>query len=129
VSAVIDVEKLRFEFDDQWTAVEKWDDAAAFKDGIRKLNGEVWNNDRKTFESVGAKAVDIVGVLGRDLYVIEVKDFRGHPETTKQQVQGRSLEIACKVRDTVAGLVGPTGQAGCLGSESARGGSSSRRGT
>ena len=103
---LLQVEKIAFTFDDDWTVVEKWDDSRVFRNGIMKLNGDVWDVDRQTSQRVGTKAVDILGVRGSDLYFIEVKDFRGHPETKAQDVRARAVEIACKVRDTLAGVVG-----------------------
>ncbi|MRG97631.1 hypothetical protein [Polyangium spumosum] len=93
----IDVERIRFSFGESWTVVEKWDDSPPYRKGIHGLDG--------------TKAVDIVGVRGGDLYLIEVKDFRGHAiETKKRQPKELPLAIGCKVRDTVAGLVGANRQ-------------------
>ncbi|WP_433933852.1 hypothetical protein AB3662_05430 [Sorangium cellulosum] len=110
----IDVERIRFEFGESWTVAEKWDDSRAFLDGIGKLKGE-WTDERTgELVRVGSKAVDIVGVCEGRLYLIEVKDYRGYPiETKRRQPHALPLAIACKVRDTVAGLVG----AGRLGAE------------
>lgn len=103
----VDVEHIRFVFGESWTLVEKWDDCREFREGIQRLNGRV--HDEQTGEShpTGTKAVDIIGVRRDDLYLIEVKDFRGHAiETRRRQPQELPLVIGCKVRDTVAGLVG-----------------------
>ncbi len=111
----IDVERIRFEFGESWTLAEKWDDSRAFLSGIGKLQGEWTDENTGDLVRVGSKAVDIVGVRGDRLYLIEVKDYRGYPiETKKRQPHELPLAIACKVRDTVAGLVG----AGKLGAES-----------
>lgn len=102
-----DVEKIRFEFGESWTVAEKWDDTRTFLDGIRRLTGEVLDERTGEISSVGSKAVDIVGVRNDDLYLIEVKDYRGHPiETKRRQPRELPLLIGCKVRDTIAGLVG-----------------------
>ena len=113
----VDVDSLRFSFDDRWTVVEKWDDSPAYQGGIATLNGEI--EDELT---VGTKAVDLVGICDGQLYLIEVKDYRGHAIDTKQrQTSALPLSIACKVRDTIAGLVGASrkGSAdwvdGCVG--------------
>lgn len=103
----VDVENLRFEFGDSWTVVEKWDDSRIFLDGIARLNGDLLDERTGQVASVGSKAVDLVAVREDRLYLIEVKDFRGHPIETKQrQLLALPLAIACKVRDTIAGLVG-----------------------
>jgi hypothetical protein len=97
---VLDVDGLRFTFDDSWS-VAKWDDSAWFKSGLYKLNGTLAGKDE------GTKALDIVG-LHRDVpYLFEVKDFRGFAiESKARQVSELPLEIGLKARDTVAGLLG-----------------------
>ena len=40
----VQVENILFGFDHQWEVMEKWDDTWVFRDGIRKLNGEVWDD-------------------------------------------------------------------------------------
>ena len=108
---IIDVERIRFSFGESWTVAEKWDDSRLFRDGICKLNGAVLDEETGEPGQVGTKAVDIVGVRDGDLYLIEVKDFRGHAiETKKRQPSELPLTIGCKVRDTVAGLVGASRQ-------------------
>ena len=90
----IDVERIRFEFGDSWTIVEKWDDADVFRNGIQRLSG--------------SKAVDLVGAREGCLYLMEVKDSHLEPIQNKErQINGDlAQEIGQKVRDTVAGLVG-----------------------
>ncbi len=58
--------------------------------------------------SEGTKAVDFVGVLDEEkLYLLEVKDFRGHRvENKKRQLAELPLELGLKTRDTLAGLTG-----------------------
>ena len=103
----IEEKEIRFMFGDSWTVVEKWDDSRSFKDGIHNLQGKWCDEKTGDIVSVGSKAVDIVGVRGGDIYLIEVKDFRGYAiETRKRQLDELPLAIGCKVRDTVAGLVG-----------------------
>ncbi|HVK68188.1 MAG TPA: hypothetical protein VM694_27205, partial [Polyangium sp.] len=95
----LDVERIRFLFGESWTVVEKWDDSRLYREGIHELDG--------------TKAVDIVGVRNGDLYLIEVKDFRGHAiETKRRQPSELPLAIGCKVRDTLAGLIGASRQSG-----------------
>lgn len=103
----IDVENIRFEFGESWILAEKWDASRAFKEGIEKLNAEWIDKDTGELVRVGTKAVDIVGVREDGLYLIEVKDFRGYPIETKwRQTLELPVTIACKVRDTIAGLIG-----------------------
>jgi hypothetical protein len=84
---------ISFEFGDDWEIVEKWDACSAHTEGVGKLDG--------------SKAVDFVGVHGGELYLIEVKDFRGYAiENKERQVHDLPLEIGHKVRDSLAGLVG-----------------------
>jgi len=85
---------LRFEFDVQWT-VRKYDGHRDYREKIERLQD--------------TKAVDFVGLLNRDtLYWIEVKDFRGHRIESKPRLANGDLmiEVAQKVRDSIAGVVG-----------------------
>jgi hypothetical protein len=54
----------------------------------------------------GTKALDFIGVRHRELWLIEIKDFRNRPIQYKVRSSELPLEIALKVRDTLAGLVG-----------------------
>jgi hypothetical protein len=84
---------VSFEFDEGWEVIEKWDECSAHTEGVGKLSG--------------SKAVDFVGVHRGQLYLIEVKDFRGSfIENKERQVEELPLEIGQKVRDSLAGLVG-----------------------
>lgn len=86
----IDEGHLRFAFDERWE-VEKWDDAAAYRSGICKLEG--------------SGAVDIAGIYdGVDYYFFEIKDYRGTPRAITDSEL--TLWVAHKVRDTIAGIVG-----------------------
>lgn len=63
-----------------------------------------WQHYKKIYQGAcgSSKAVDFIVSTGRELWLIEVKDFRRHRRT-----KGISLdnEIVLKVRDTMAGLV------------------------
>lgn len=83
-------QNILFIFDDDWVC-EKWDDHATYRKGIGKLRG--------------TQAVDFLGVCDSAIYLIEVKDFRGHRIDGKDKAHW-SDEVACKVRDTLAGIVG-----------------------
>lgn len=117
---------LSIEFGDEWECL-KWDDSPYYRQGIERVDG--------------TKGVDIVAIRKdhRDvdvLYLIEIKDFRGHRIENKHkfsrravpsnpdalrcedcghQSQTRScpeyhrslaIDIARKVRDTLAGISG-----------------------
>jgi len=90
---------LEFTFDDTWTVILKWDDTPSYKHGLRD-------------QVEGSKAVDFACLRGGDVFLIEAKDYRGseHDPATKKKLRdgGEDLvsAVACKVRDTVAGLVG-----------------------
>lgn len=81
--------KLEFTFPTGWT-VEQYDR---------------WPFYRNRFLSVGgaSKAVDIIAQQphGLVLWLIEVKDYRGHPRRKDSDVWE---EVALKARDTLAGL-------------------------
>lgn len=92
--------KLRFEFESQWR-VARYDgdeDAvpahAFYRNQVSRLPE--------------TKAVDFVGILVGEGYLIEVKDFRGYRIPNKKRLSSGDLaiEVAQKVRDTIAGLVG-----------------------
>jgi hypothetical protein len=90
----IEVEgRLEFAFDRKhWDAV-KWDDDPAYHQGLRKHGGA---------------AIDILATRFRsDLYLIEVKDPRGHAAVYRAANPAPDLAslIADKVRDTIAGVI------------------------
>jgi hypothetical protein len=97
---------IRFDFGPRWV-VEKWDASPVYLRGVHTLNGTLTGPAGDT-RPEGTKAVDFVGVLDEGtLYLLEVKDFRGHGiENKRRQLQDLPLEIGLKVRDTLAGLVG-----------------------
>ncbi len=82
---------LDFEYDDERWSLKRWDHPnVAYKNGIMRL------------QETGA--VDFVGLHNkRDLYLFEVKDYRGHRRMKPQPLW---QEFGCKVRDTIAGLIG-----------------------
>ncbi len=85
---------LSFEFADSWQVV-KYDEQPDYQSMARGLRG--------------TKGVDFVGVRSESmLFLIEVKDLRGHRIQNKERLLGGELadEIGQKVRDTVAGIVG-----------------------
>ncbi len=87
--------ELKFEFSNDWWVVQ-YDDLADY----RKLSNAI----------EGSKAVDFIGVLNdKTLSFIEVKNFREHRIETKPRISGGDdpieLEVAQKVRDTLAGVL------------------------
>ncbi|MCP4662516.1 MAG: hypothetical protein GY856_44535 [bacterium] len=85
--------RLRFHFGERWR-VEKYDAHRDYRQKIGKLEG--------------TGAVDFVGIYDeKDLYLIEVKDFRGFRIQSKERLERGQLALAVarKVRDTISGLV------------------------
>lgn len=100
-------DRIEFSFDTALWNVVKWDDSTEYRGGIHSLNGQL--TDPQTGDKIpqGTKAVDFVALHRDDLYLFEVKDFRGHgPENAERQEHELPLEIGLKVRDTIAGLLG-----------------------
>jgi hypothetical protein len=93
VSKVFEEGRLRFEFDDSWFVV-KYDNHPDYRK-IERLDG--------------TKAVDFIAI-NRDsvLFLIEVKDIRGHRIENRDRLRTAELaiEVGQKVRDTLAGIVG-----------------------
>lgn len=91
------VENLRFKFDDAWTVV-KYDETVEYE---------------RIRDQTEAKGVDFVGLTAAGnsrfvIHLIEVKDFRGHRIENAPRIRAGKLvlEVAQKVRDTVAGVIG-----------------------
>lgn len=85
----------RLEFDSSWRVL-KWDGCAAFRGGIHGAQG--------------TKAADFVCVQHeRDPWFIEITDYRfiGTARLRKKipSVDDLATEVACKVRDTLAGVI------------------------
>ena len=91
-----DEQSLRFEFDDTWQVVVQSDgEPMVFKQGIKMLQR--------------TRDVDFIALRkDRQLFFIEVKDFRGYRIQNKERISNGELAnlVAWKVRDTVAALVG-----------------------
>ncbi len=85
----IEVDGLIFNFPDNWR--------------MSKL--DEWSFYRRQFQNVcgGAKAVDLLALENRQCaWFIEAKDYRNHRRTKTIEIAD---EVACKVRDSLAGLV------------------------
>lgn len=63
-----------------------------------------WTHYRNQFNSAfgGTKAVDFLHISNNQGWMIEVKDYREHSRTKPADIAD---EVACKVRDTLAGLI------------------------
>ena len=85
---------LAFAFDNGWRA-EKYDKHYDFRRKIGKLQS--------------TKAVDFIAFDGAECLFIEVKDFRTHRIDNKLRLSGPlAQEVALKVRDSIAGIIGAT---------------------
>jgi hypothetical protein len=94
VSKTIDLEHLRFEFGEAWDVykIDEEQDLLKIKDGVS-----------------GTKDADIIGILhGRNLYVVEVTDLRGHRIENRSKLLNSEMvqEFCQKVRDTIPAVVG-----------------------
>lgn len=98
MTSVVKEGALRLEIDSD--RMLKWDDHAAFKQGLKPRQG--------------TKAVDICADIdGTGPVFIELKDFRASAIENKDRLKTGELarEVAEKVRDTLAGLVWACGRA------------------
>jgi hypothetical protein len=91
---------FRFEFGESWSHVQRWDSCTAYTNGVGTVQGTL---DARI---EGTKALDFVGIRNGELWLFEIKDFRNRPIQLKDRLNELPLEIALKVRDTLAGLVG-----------------------
>lgn len=99
-------EHLLFEFGSSWQ-VAKYDEHPIYREGIESLKEQIPCKQCLKPREVGSKAVDFVGTYKGQPYFIEVKDFRGHSVENRKRIQGElAVEVALKVRDTLAGLIG-----------------------
>jgi hypothetical protein len=117
---IIVEQRLVFKFGPSWQ-VAKYDEQPIHTKGIQVVQGPVrclhkecpLPREKATCLhchrelGVGTKAVDFVAVHDGAPYLIEVKDFREHRIETKDRLRDDLvIEVAFKVRDTLAGLVG-----------------------
>lgn len=91
---IIQEGKLQFEFSSDWQ--------------VCKYDGENHFYHNQVCRCQGTKAVDILASSGTELFMIEAKDFRGDRINNKERIIKGELviEVAQKVRDTIAGLYG-----------------------
>jgi hypothetical protein len=99
----LDEGALRFRFPDGW-GVRKLDETSFFKKRFQSF--------AKPPIGEGSKSVDFVAYDPEDvdLWLIEVKDFRIQPRGKKSEL---TLEIALKVRDSLACIHAMASLAGC----------------
>jgi len=98
------IEKQRFHFADGWF-VFRYDETNFYQKKVKSL--------QRVIDGIphGTKAVDVVGLhqhSSRDLLLLEAKDFRGYRIENQRRIDSGEVatEVAMKVRDTVASLVG-----------------------
>ncbi|HQU47299.1 MAG TPA: hypothetical protein PK867_31140, partial [Pirellulales bacterium] len=98
MTSVFDEDHLRFEFDDSWRVV-KYDAHRDYLQGIQMLD------ETKAVDFV---ALRVVTGAESEMFWIEVKDFRGYRiQNKRRQADGElALEVAQKVRDSLAGVIG-----------------------
>jgi hypothetical protein len=102
----LDESGFRFEFGESWIHLVPWDQSPAFLRGIRLVQGTLEERPE------GTKAVDFVGVRDHELWMLEIKDFRNRDGEWEKRCPELPLEIALKVRDTLAGIIGTHHQTG-----------------
>jgi hypothetical protein len=102
----IDEKKQRFTFDESWATAFKFDDHPQAGRALA-LAGR-WENHDGTWSTASSRSVDIVGLRNTKIYLIEVKDFRLAPAANRARWTGGglALEVATKVRDSLATLIG-----------------------
>lgn len=85
--------RVLFKFDENyWLKVIKYDDSKDY---------------HKVSDSVtGTKGVDFVASTSNQIYLIEIKNYRSHRILSKSKIKELDLQLAQKVRDTLAGIVG-----------------------
>ena len=92
------------------TEIEEGDLRFSFPDHCEAGKCDDWAFYRNQFHSVagGLKAVDIVCVADAAAWLIEVKDYRQHKRMKQSDLD---VELADKVRDTLAGLAAASANA------------------
>ncbi|GAB4493114.1 MAG: hypothetical protein Fur0016_32390 [Anaerolineales bacterium] len=93
MTTIIEEGALQFSFDKRWNVI-KYDEERDYREKIHKLKD--------------TKAIDFLGTCENELYLLEIKDFRGHRIENQTRLTSEDLviETAQKVRDTIAGTIG-----------------------
>ncbi|MDE2509100.1 MAG: hypothetical protein KGM43_17995 [Planctomycetota bacterium] len=82
--------EIRFEFSDEWEPQHY--DKHPDREPIKRLPE--------------TKSVDFAAIKGEKLYLIEVTDYRNRDDRLRDQIGAPlAIEVAQKVRDTIAGIV------------------------
>ena len=97
--ASFDESSFRFAFGGSWVHVVRWDESIEYRHGIQRVQGEL--DDHRE----GTKAADFIAVRDGALWMFEVKDFRNRLADWQERRRTLALEVALKVRDTLAGVV------------------------
>lgn len=104
MATVLTVENQRFTFGTNWSCAFKYDETNFYRNfPERKLKGDISGHPQSM------RAVDVIALHSADgLLLLEAKDFRGSRIQNKDRILRGELivEVAVKVRDTVAGLLG-----------------------
>ena len=95
------------------TEIEEGDLKFTFPEHCETSKYEDWSFYRNQFNSVagGSKAVDILCVSDDAAWLIEIKDYRQHQRMKLADIDD---EMACKARDTLAGLAAASANANSL---------------
>lgn len=82
----------------------------SFPDQCEAAKYDEWEFYKQRFQSIasGTKAIDIVCIVPKTAWLIEVKDYREHERTKASNLAD---EIAQKVRDTLSGLAAASANA------------------
>jgi hypothetical protein len=99
----LDVENQRFKFGDSWIIAFKYDDTKFYRTGPERLKGSLKGVPQST------RAVDLIAIHKLNgLLLLEAKDCRGHRIDNRARINDKevALEVALKVRDTIASIVG-----------------------
>ena len=96
------------------TEIEEGDLKFSFPDQCEAGKYDEWSFYRNQFQSVagGSKAVDILCLSDDAAWLIEIKDYRQHPNPRLKLIDIGD-EVAGKVRDTLAGLAAASANANC----------------
>lgn len=91
---VFEESQLKFEFDDeQWSCLIRYDQTRDYQNICNSISG--------------TKGVDFIGLFKEsELFLFEIKNYRGHRIESKPKIEVLDQEVAQKVRDTIAGIVG-----------------------
>lgn len=84
----LNVDGIAFDFPANWK-ICKYDESAFYRRQFVRVKN-------------GIKAIDVIGVVGRTAWLIEVKNYRIHVRTKPKELDE---EVAAKVCDTLAALL------------------------